>query len=136
LFRSWRGGCVVIPLDDKAWESVPMPPEHSGPANLLRRQPYAVKAARTVTTGGMGKHSLAVRPVPTHYPRHRAGPALPRPVCPAAPPSHAPFPLDRGRSGALPRPGRPGPTLEDDDMTRPRVHPVFPAARVAPRVPQ
>jgi hypothetical protein len=28
--------------------------------------PYAVKAARTVTTGGMGKHRLAVRPVPTH----------------------------------------------------------------------
>jgi hypothetical protein len=25
-----------------------------------------VKAARTVATGGMGKHSLAVRPVPTH----------------------------------------------------------------------
>jgi integron integrase len=31
-----------------------------------RRRPYAVKAARTVTTGGIGKHSLAVRPVPTH----------------------------------------------------------------------
>jgi hypothetical protein len=25
-----------------------------------------MKVARTVTTGGMGKHSLAVRPVPTH----------------------------------------------------------------------
>jgi hypothetical protein len=26
-----------------------------------------VKAARTVTTGGMGRHSTAVRPVPTHW---------------------------------------------------------------------
>ena len=40
--------------------------EHSGPQIPLRRRPYAVKAARTVTTGGMGKHSAAVRPVPTH----------------------------------------------------------------------
>jgi hypothetical protein len=32
-----------------------------------RRGPCAVKVARTVTTGGMGKHSAAVRPVPTHY---------------------------------------------------------------------
>jgi hypothetical protein len=32
----------------------------------LRRSPYAVKAARTVATGGMEKHSSAVRPVPTH----------------------------------------------------------------------
>jgi hypothetical protein len=32
---------------------------------LTERSPCAVKAARTVTTGGMGKHSLAVRPVPT-----------------------------------------------------------------------
>jgi hypothetical protein len=34
--------------------------------NPLMGSPYAVKAARTVATGGMGKHSLAVRPVPTH----------------------------------------------------------------------
>jgi hypothetical protein len=34
--------------------------------NPLRRSPCAVKAARTVATGGMGKHSSAVRPVPTH----------------------------------------------------------------------
>ena len=32
-----------------------------------RRPPCAVKAARTVTTGGMGRHSTAVRPVPTHW---------------------------------------------------------------------
>jgi hypothetical protein len=31
-----------------------------------RRSPCAVKVARTVATGGMGKHSSAVRPVPTH----------------------------------------------------------------------
>jgi hypothetical protein len=31
-----------------------------------RRSPCAVKAARTVTTGGMGRHSSAVHPVPTH----------------------------------------------------------------------
>jgi hypothetical protein len=31
-----------------------------------RRSPCAVKVARTVTTGGMGKHRSAVRPVPTH----------------------------------------------------------------------
>jgi hypothetical protein len=36
------------------------------PKSPFRRRPYAVKAARTVTTGGMGKHSSAVRPVPTH----------------------------------------------------------------------
>jgi hypothetical protein len=52
--HSLRGGCVVIPSDDKAWESLPRPTEHSGPKkNPLRRRPYAVKAARTVTTGGM-----------------------------------------------------------------------------------
>jgi hypothetical protein len=34
-----------------------------------RRPPCAVKAARTVTTGGMGRHSTAVRPVPTHWER-------------------------------------------------------------------
>jgi hypothetical protein len=28
--------------------------------------PCAVKAARTVATGGMGRHRSAVRPVPTH----------------------------------------------------------------------
>jgi hypothetical protein len=35
-------------------------------SNPRRRSPCAVKAARTVTTGGMGRHSSAVRPVPTH----------------------------------------------------------------------
>jgi hypothetical protein len=29
--------------------------------------PCAVKAARTVATGGMGKHNSVVRPVPTHW---------------------------------------------------------------------
>jgi hypothetical protein len=36
------------------------------PGNPLRRGPGAVKVARTVPTGGMGKHRSAVRPVPTH----------------------------------------------------------------------
>ena len=36
-----------------------------------RRPPCAVKAARTVTTGGMGRHSTAVRPVPTHWDAER-----------------------------------------------------------------
>jgi hypothetical protein len=36
-----------------------------GPKSL-RRGPCAVKVARTVPTGGMGKHRAAVRPVPTH----------------------------------------------------------------------
>jgi hypothetical protein len=35
--------------------------EHSGPANPLRRRPYAVKAARTVTTGGMKKRVVRYR---------------------------------------------------------------------------
>ena len=35
--------------------------------NPLRRSPCAMKVARTVATGGMGKHSSAVRPVPTHW---------------------------------------------------------------------
>jgi hypothetical protein len=35
--------------------------------NPLRGPPCAVKAACTVTTGGMGKHGAAVRPVPTHW---------------------------------------------------------------------
>jgi hypothetical protein len=48
-----------------------------------RRSPCAVKAARTVTTGGMGRHSTAVRPVPTHWDAKRCRP------------------LNRGRMGAL-----------------------------------
>jgi hypothetical protein len=64
--HSLGGGCVVILLNVKAWESSPMSTEHSGPQIPLRRRPYAVKAARTVTTGGMGRHSSAVRLVPTH----------------------------------------------------------------------
>jgi len=36
------------------------------PVSPLMGPPCAVKAARTVTTGGMGRHSAAVRPVPTH----------------------------------------------------------------------
>jgi hypothetical protein len=36
------------------------------PVRPLMGSPCAVKAARTVATGGMGRHSAAVRPVPTH----------------------------------------------------------------------
>jgi hypothetical protein len=36
------------------------------PVRPLMGSPCAVKAARTVTTGGMGRHRSAVRPVPTH----------------------------------------------------------------------
>jgi hypothetical protein len=32
--HSLRGGCVVIASDDKAWESLPRPTEHSGPKIL------------------------------------------------------------------------------------------------------
>jgi hypothetical protein len=34
--------------------------------NPFMGSPCAVTAARTVATGGMGRHSSAVRPVPTH----------------------------------------------------------------------
>jgi hypothetical protein len=43
----------------------------------------AYPTARTVTTGGMGRHSTAVRPVPTHWDAKRCRP------------------LNRGRMGAL-----------------------------------
>ena len=64
--HSLRGGCVVILLNVKAWESLPMSTEHSGPQIPLRRRTGAVKVACPVTTGGMGRHRSAVRPVPTH----------------------------------------------------------------------
>jgi hypothetical protein len=60
------GSLVATLLDAKAWESSPMPAERERGCKSKRRRPCAVKVARTVTTGGMGKHSLAVRPVPTH----------------------------------------------------------------------
>jgi hypothetical protein len=60
-----------------------------------------VKAARTVTTGGMEKHRLAVRSVPTHC--GRAGSAV---ACPSAVQSNiggdfARPPLNSVRSAAL-----------------------------------
>jgi hypothetical protein len=70
-----RGGCVVIPSDEKAWASLPMPTEHSGPYNPLRRPPCAVKVACTVTTGGIGRQTRRHRALflPTypmgHHPR-------------------------------------------------------------------
>ena len=45
----------------KAWESLPMSGKHSGPTNPLRRSPCAVKAARTVTTGGMRRRAARYR---------------------------------------------------------------------------
>src|SRR6266850_8199154 len=51
--HSLGGGCVVTPLNVKAWGSSPMSTEHSGPQIPLRRRPCAVKVACTVTTGGM-----------------------------------------------------------------------------------
>ena len=50
-------------LHQEDWiESMSPDEDEKGPT---RRPPCAVKAARTVTTGGMGRHSTAVRPVPT-----------------------------------------------------------------------
>jgi hypothetical protein len=60
------GSLVATLLDGKAWESLPMPAERERGRKSNRRRPCAVKVACTVTTGGMGKHRPAVRPVPTH----------------------------------------------------------------------
>jgi hypothetical protein len=60
------GSLVATLLDDKAWEPLPMPADRERGGKSNRRSPCAMKVARTVATGGMGKHSAAVRPVPTH----------------------------------------------------------------------
>jgi hypothetical protein len=60
------GSLVATLLDAKAWESSPMPAARERGSKSNRRGPCAVKVARTVPTGGMGRHSSAVRPVPTH----------------------------------------------------------------------
>jgi hypothetical protein len=59
------GSLVATLLDGKAWESLPMPAEREMGCKSNRRGPCAVQVACTVPTGGMGKHSSAVRPVPT-----------------------------------------------------------------------
>ena len=47
------GSLVATLLDAKAWESLPMSAERERGSKSNRRRPYAVKTARTVTTGGM-----------------------------------------------------------------------------------
>ena len=47
------GSLVATLLDVHAWESRQMPAERERGGKSNRRRPYAVKAARTVTTGGM-----------------------------------------------------------------------------------
>jgi hypothetical protein len=61
--------------EDGAYRS--MSGEHSGPQIPLRRRPYAVKAARTVTTGGMEKRAIRNRALSLPTPWGRPCPRLP-----------------------------------------------------------
>ena len=61
-----RGGCVVIPSDAKAWESLPMLTEHSG--HKSSHGAAVCGESRTYgDNGGGGETGHKVpRPVPTH----------------------------------------------------------------------
>src|SRR5918996_4009892 len=60
------GSLVATLLDVHAWESRQMPAERERGGKSNRRRPYAVKAARTVTTGGWrdGSNDTALCPYP------------------------------------------------------------------------
>ena len=64
-------------LEVKAWESSPMPAEREKGGKSNRRQPCAVKAAGTVTTGGMERRVAGYRalslPTPDGTVRGRSG---------------------------------------------------------------
>jgi hypothetical protein len=75
--RTWRratpwevGKVATTPMVSRKTPTAGKPADVGGTQNAingpLMGPPCAVKAARTVTTGGMGRHCTAVRPVPTH----------------------------------------------------------------------